>query len=105
MKAFPQPDILVVVDAPTPELVEQASTRLAEALASRSDFIRVVQPQGGRFFERNGLMYLPTGDVARLTDGLVQADPLLERLAADPSLRGALRALSIGLMGALSGCQ
>jgi uncharacterized protein len=99
MKAFPQPDILVVVDAPTPELVEQASTRLAEALASRSDFIRVVQPQGGRFFERNGLMYLPTGDVARLTDGLVQADPLLERLAADPSLRGALRALSIGLMG------
>jgi hopanoid biosynthesis associated RND transporter like protein HpnN len=100
MKAFPQPDVLVVVDAPTPELVEQASTRLAQALASRSDLIREVhQSQGGRFFERNGLMYLPTGDVARLTDGLVRADPLLERLAADPSLRGALRALSIGLMG------
>jgi uncharacterized protein len=100
MKAFPQPDILVVVDAPTPELVEQSSIRLAQALGSRSNLIRAVhQPQSGWFFERNGLMYLPTGDVAGLTDGLVRANPLLERLAADPSLRGALRALSMGLMG------
>jgi uncharacterized protein len=28
MKTFPQPGILVVVDAPTPELADQASTRL-----------------------------------------------------------------------------
>src|SRR6201981_2804250 len=33
MKAFPQPEMLVVVNEPTPELVDQASTRLAEALA------------------------------------------------------------------------
>jgi hypothetical protein len=32
MKAFPQPDVLVVVDAPTPELVEEASNQLAQAL-------------------------------------------------------------------------
>src|SRR5215813_14507270 len=37
MKAFPQPEMLVVVDAPTPEMVEQASAKLAGALANRPD--------------------------------------------------------------------
>src|SRR5580704_9803722 len=97
MKAFPQPEMLVVVDAPTPELVDQASTRLAEALAHRPDRFRAVQ--GGPFFQRNGLLYLPESEVGRLTQGLVQADPLLQTLAADPSLRGALGALDLGLMG------
>jgi hopanoid biosynthesis associated RND transporter like protein HpnN len=104
MRAFPQPDILVVVDGPSSELVEQASAKLAQALAARSDLIRAVhQPQGGRFLEQNGLLYPPTADVARLTDGLVQANPLLQTLAADPSLRGALHALSFGLMGVQHG--
>ena len=89
-RSFPQPDILVVVDTPTPELVEEATTKLADALTARRDVIRAVhQPQSGRFFERNGLLYLPTGEVERLTDGLLNADPLLQKLAADPSLRGA----------------
>jgi hypothetical protein len=100
MKAFPQPEMLVVVDAPTPELVDQASTRLAEALAGRADRFRAVdEMQGGPFFQRNGLLYLPESEVAHLTQGLVQADPLLQNLAADPSLRGALGALGLGLMG------
>jgi uncharacterized protein len=99
-RSFPQPDILVVVDAPTPELVEAATSRLVQALTARRDVIRAVQqPQSGEFFERNGLLYLPTGEVARLTDGLLNADPLLQKLAADPSLRGSLGALSLGLMG------
>jgi uncharacterized protein len=100
MKAFPQPDVLVVVDAPTPELVDQASSKLAQALAEKPNLIRAVHlPQSGRFFEQNGLLYLPTSDVERLTDGLVQADPILQRLAADPSLKGVLGALSLGVMG------
>jgi len=100
MKAFPQPEMLVVVDAPTPELVDQASTQLAEALTHRPDRFRAVhEMQGGPFFQRNGLLYLPESEVARLTQGLVQADPLLQTLAADPSLRGALGTLDLGLMG------
>ena len=99
-RSFPPPDILVVVDAPTPELVEEAATKLVEALTARRDVIRAVhQPQSGEFFERNGLLYMPTGEVARLTDGLLNADPLLQKLAADPSLRGGLSALSFGLLG------
>src|SRR5689334_1174703 len=100
MKAFPQPEMLVVIDAPTPELADQAATKLAEALDRRTDRFRAVhQMQGGPFFERNGLLYLPQAEVAQLTEGLAQADPLLQTLAADPSLRGALGALSLGLMG------
>ena len=99
-RSFPQPDILVVVDAPTPEMVEEATAKLVDALAARRDVIRAVhQPQGGEFFERNGLLYLPTDEVARVTDGLLNAGPLLQKLAADPSLRGSLSALSLGLMG------
>jgi predicted RND superfamily exporter protein len=73
MKSFPQPDILVVVDAPTPELVAQATAKLAQALMLRRDVIRAVhQPQSGEFFGRNGLLYLPTGEVTQLTTGLIQ---------------------------------
>ena len=100
LKAFPQPEMLVVVDAPTPELADQASTQLAEALTRRPDRFRAVyEMHGGAFFQRNGLLYLPESEVARLTQGLVQAGPLLQTLAADPSLRGALGALDLGLMG------
>jgi uncharacterized protein len=104
MRAFPEPGIIVVVEAPTPEYSEQAASKLATALAHRKDLIKSVsQPQGGAFFERNGLLYLPTGEVARLTGGLTQASPLIAAVAADPSLRGALEALSDGLAGVESG--
>src|SRR5215831_1150538 len=102
--SFPQPDVLVVIDAPTPEMVEAATAKLVDALAARRDVIRTIhQPQGGEFFERNGLLYLPTAEVARLTQGLLDADPLLQKLSADPSLRGSLSALSLGLMGVRHG--
>jgi len=53
LNTFPQREILAVVDAPTPELVEQAATKLAEVLQGRADVIRAVrQPQSGSFFER-----------------------------------------------------
>jgi uncharacterized protein len=97
IKTFPPPGILVVIDASTPELADRAAESLTGALATRSDLIREVhQLQGGRFFERNGLLYLPTEEVARVTQSLLQAEPLLQTLAADPSLQGAVGALSLG---------
>jgi hopanoid biosynthesis associated RND transporter like protein HpnN len=100
MRSFPKPEITIVVDAPTPELVEDATIKLSQQLALRADVIRAVrQPQSDAFFKRNGLLYLPTDELARLTDGLIQGDPFLQKLAVDPSLRGSLNALSLGLMG------
>src|SRR5262249_7383635 len=100
LESFPRRQILVVIDAPTPELVDQAAAKLAHALATRSERIHSVrQIQGGNFFARNGLLYLPTDEVARVTDGLTRADVLLIILAADPSLRGLIPALSRGITG------
>ncbi len=104
MRAFPEPGIIVVVEAPTPEKVEAAAAKLADALASRSHTIRSVRElQGGAFFAHNGLLYLPESEVAQLTGGLRKADPLITTLAADPSLRGALGALNDGLTGVQMG--
>ena len=99
-EAFPERDILVVVDAPTPELAEQAADKLATALGEQKDLIRSVrQPQSGEFFARNGFLFLPTDEVEKVTDGLGRADALLETLSKDSSLRGSLNALSFGLIG------
>jgi len=100
LDVFPQREILAVVDAPTPELVEQAANRLQQALEANPEmFLAVRQPQGAGFFERNGLLYLSTEEVKRVTDWLTRADALIGTLAADPSLRGTLDALSLGIIG------
>ncbi|HEV2099444.1 MAG TPA: MMPL family transporter [Stellaceae bacterium] len=104
MREFPQPDVTVVVDAPTPEGVAAATARLAAALSAKKDVIKSVgEPQGGAFFERNALLYLPTDQVAGLTENLTRAAPLLAAVSADPSLRGALGALSGSLAGVNAG--
>ena len=95
---------MAVVEAPTPELTSQATTKLMEALSTRADIIRAVRrPGGGSFFERNGLLFQSSQQLGRTTGGLTEAEPILEVLAADPSLRGELDALSFGVMGVEGG--
>src|SRR5579883_758352 len=104
-KAFPQFDtIIAVVDAPTPELVEAAARALATRLAQEKNFFRSVQePQGGPFFARNGLLFETTEQLQAQMNLLTQAQRLIQVLAADPSLRGVIRALQYGLLGVQSG--
>jgi hypothetical protein len=60
LEAFPQREILVVVDARTPELVERATMTLLQALEAKPElFPAIRQPQSSSFFERNGLLYDP----------------------------------------------
>ncbi|MGE0260639.1 MAG: hopanoid biosynthesis-associated RND transporter HpnN, partial [Alphaproteobacteria bacterium] len=101
---FPEQGILVVVDAPTPELVDQASSTLAAALESdRRHFRAIDAPQDGPFFARNALLYPPTAQVEQIAGQMTQAAPLIRALSADPSLRGALTGLNFGLLGAANG--
>jgi uncharacterized protein len=101
---FPQWGIMAVVDAPTPELADRATTKLIDALSKRTDLIREIRrPAGGSFFERNGLLFQSAEELARTTKGLTDAEPILETLAADPSLRGELDALSLAVMGVQRG--
>jgi hopanoid biosynthesis associated RND transporter like protein HpnN len=105
-RAFPQRAelILVVVQAPTPEDVKQATMALAARLAERRDVLKSVRmPGGGEFFEKNGLLYLGKEEIARTTSQLTRAQPLLGTLASDPSLRGVLDALQFGAMGVQGG--
>src|SRR5262245_18956247 len=89
LQAFPEREILVVIDAPTPELAAEATDRLARALeANPVLFLSVRQPQGGTFCERNALLYQPIGEVRRTIEWLTQADSVIGMLSADPSLRG-----------------
>ncbi|HEY7248101.1 MAG TPA: MMPL family transporter [Xanthobacteraceae bacterium] len=97
---FPEHKILVVIEAPTPELADQAADELAKSLPARSDVLQfVAQPAGGPFFQRNALLFLPEQDVAHVTGELGHSAPLLQVLASDPSLRGIANGLSFAAAG------
>ncbi len=96
--------IVAVVDGQTPELAEAAAAALAAALAKDHTHFRLVtRPDGGPFFDRTGLLYLPLADVRATTDRIVAAQPLLGPLAADPSLRGIAGATATLADGVLRG--
>jgi uncharacterized protein len=100
--AFPQrvDQIIAVIDATTPEAADDAADALVNGLASRSDVIRSVsRPDGGEFFERNGILLLSLDEVQRSSTDLISAQPFLGTLAADPTLRGVFRTLSQSLKG------
>jgi hypothetical protein len=63
-----------------------------------------VHPLGsGEFFEKNGLLFLPTDQVKQATSQFEQAAPLVEIMAGDPSIRGLTGALETGLAGVKRG--
>ena len=100
--AFPQLSdvMLVVVDGKTPELAEDAAAKLtARMAADRTHFRLVRRPDGGDFFAREGLLLGSREDVRQATAALIEAQPLLGPLAADPSLRGVDSAISAMLDG------
>ncbi|MEA2921141.1 MAG: uncharacterized protein QOF07_1104, partial [Bradyrhizobium sp.] len=89
-----------VVEAPTPEFTRAATKALEQRLGDdKTHFESVEALGGGDFFEKNGLLFLPTADVARLTGQFQSAAPLIEIMAGDPSIRGLTGALETGLAG------
>ena len=92
--------IIVVVQAPTPELTSAATDALTQALAKdKGHFRSVSQPGGSAFFVTNGLLFKSPDELKRTVGPLVQAEPLIHDLAADPSLRGLIAGLEDGLLG------
>src|SRR5215470_5835831 len=96
-KSFPpkEEEILAVVDAPTSELATQATAALIQKLSERKDLIHfVMEAGGGPFFQKNGLLFLPTQEVADLTRKLGEGKPVIQALAQDSNLRGLTTALN-----------
>jgi hopanoid biosynthesis associated RND transporter like protein HpnN len=91
---------LIVLNAPSPELVSAAAKALAKRLQAQPKYFRAVNDlSGNAFFARNALLFPPADEVARLTKGLGRAFPLIDTLAKDPSVRGLTRGLSLALAG------
>ncbi len=104
-KAFPQFELIVaVVDAPTPELVDEATNALVTKLEPQKDlFHSIQQPKGGPFFAQNGLLFEQVKDLEPQMKVLAQAQRLVQVLAGDPSLRGVIQTLQFGLLGVQGG--
>jgi len=101
--AFPQNNnlLVVVIDGRTPDLAETAAGELADKMRGEPQlFTHVRQPDGGRFFDRNGLLFLTTEELGQVSQQLIAAQPLIGSLAHDPSLRGLFDALATFVSGA-----
>ena len=99
-KDFPQyQDLLVgVIDAKTPEEADATAAAIARAAsADHAHFRTVRRPDDLPFFKTEGLLFLDQPSLQTLLNNLVQAQPFIGQLAADPSMRGLLTA--IGLLG------
>jgi uncharacterized protein len=102
-KFFPPKEetILVVIDAPTSERATQATDALIQKLAEQKGlFNAILEAGGGPFFQKNGLLFLPTQEVAGVAKKLGEAKPVIQSLAQDSNLRGLTTALNYGLIGA-----
>ena len=102
-RAFPQNNnlLVVVIDAVRADLADRAARALTDRMRAEPALFRYVrQPDGGAFFERNGLLFLSAGELQTMADQLIAAQPLIGSLAHDPSLRGLFDALALFVTGA-----
>jgi hopanoid biosynthesis associated RND transporter like protein HpnN len=96
--------IAVVVDGLTPEIADSSARALVAALARRTDLFQAVRrPDGGPFFDRNGLLFLSVKEVEQTAEHVIRAQPFLGPLAADPTLRGFAGALGFIPVGMNAG--
>ncbi len=105
-RAFPQNDDLlaIVIDGKSPDLASDAADALAQRLGGMKELFRTVrEPEGGPFFRREGVLFLPLADVQAFCDQVIAAQPMIGTLAADPSLRGIFDAIDLLAKGAAHG--
>lgn len=107
-KSFPAlaEDITIVIDGATPELADRAAGELEQALHARSDVLQSVErANGGSFFDKEGLLYGSLSEVEESTRAFIAAQPQLAQMASDPSIRGLLRTLELGVAGSQSNAR
>jgi hopanoid biosynthesis associated RND transporter like protein HpnN len=100
--AFPQNVglLVVMIDGKTPDAAEDAAAALFARMKERSDLFETVRrADGGPFYDRYGLMLLPTKELDQIARSVIRAQPFIASLAADPSLRGLFDVLSLAMEG------
>jgi uncharacterized protein len=95
---FPQfTDLMVaVIDARIPEEADDTADGLLKALAPDHDhFVEVRRPDASPYLAREGLMLLDKPQLQTTLDTVIDAQPFLGSLSADPTARGIFGALSL----------
>lgn len=104
--AFPKvtSPIIVVINAMTPELADDAVERLFARLQAAGDpIISVRRPDNAEYFSQNGLLYLPDDDFSNTINDTVRAQLFMGPIARDPSLRGIFDGIGMGMDGVKTG--
>ena len=96
--------LAIVIDGTTGELADDAARRLAGRLGAEPSFFKSVRrPDGGPFFDKNGLLFLSADELDKVSRELIAAQALLGSLAADPSLRGLFDTIKLFVEAATRG--
>ena len=88
---FPQNTglLVVMIDGKTPDAAEDAAAALFAKIEARKDlFATARRADGGPYFEKYGLLFLPTDQVQKIADAVIEAQPFIGSLTQDPTLRG-----------------
>ena len=102
--AFPQNGIAAVVKAPTAENAEQATDELAQHLTKNPGLVSGGGAAGKwSVFRTKRYAVRYVADVEQSIGGLSKAHSCVSELAGDPTLRGALKALSFAAQGVEGG--
>lgn len=82
-------EIVIVLDGDTPETAAYIQKLLANKLKDNKKlFYDVYLPDGGSFFEKNGLLYLSVKELQDLSDRMAEVQPLMGMVSQDMTLRG-----------------
>ncbi len=96
--------LVAVIDARIPEEADATARGLANRLSADHVHFRSLQrPDDLPFFSTEGLLFLDRKPLASFLDQLIDAQPFLGQLNADPSARGLFSALSLVALGAAHG--
>lgn len=99
---FPQNTglLVVMIDGKTPDAAEDAAAALFAKIQSRKDlFATARRADGGPYFEKYGLLFLPVDQVQKIADAIIEAQPFIGSLTQDPSLRGLFDVFSVAMDG------
>ena len=96
--------LLAVVDGKSVEAADATADALVAALRTETASIRAVRrPDADPFFRRAGLLFLDKAQLSAVLDRMIDAQPFLGQLVADPSARGLFAALALMGVGVSRG--
>jgi hopanoid biosynthesis associated RND transporter like protein HpnN len=103
---FPQfsGNILVVIEAPTPDQAMDAAERLYKKLKQETTLLKsVFSFRSLPFFKKSSLLFLEEDELQDLSDRLAEIQPFLSKLTEDQNIRGLFTMLEKAIRAKLDG--